>query len=706
MFLPVATIMVVVLRFSLEVDAELLGSPNDAAKICWSNKEISVDKTRIPLIVYYLKSCADTLSLLHSPCKRELSAILSQKIHDAIPAINKAYYEGNVDYSFVHDLHKLHGSNQCLRTQDSMSLGKVRRKRSWIKIRNPRSARKRVMPLIIRANQTEKEEACNTLIVSPSSGRRIRKKVPLPYLDNVEKPKRIAVPFVSKPLYDLTDSDARSLLVKYYITGVKCLSLSSEHNQDILVFNRNFYIWLLKCVLPRIEQDSQLYPAFGGVFKILETIHDKGLIDLEREIESDIGNEICVQPSLLHRTEKLAHSEATSKRSGKVAIASSSFCIIITLVLTTFLFLTWLLIVFLFLFCRCCRYHRMKRDSETDANNSCSKEQLLQDELTIEDNSRIGAKICKNEPKPLTNEIRPVSTEFQPLITSTPDRDLKRCAERGVTKCPFQNRCQRITPLSPIPSEERDKEKPKNTGFSKFLAPIKREKEESLVLTDQRNDNKECKLVSVITNTDENPSHSSRNDETFPCSNDMPKWQCSKRKSKWQCSQEKKLPGGGISETTIKVFPKDVKLDHGSTMQTGSCPFKRKKQGAEATKEPCKVQPDRAKKGTSNSSISRKTSTGSVKSDVINVDSNYKCKIKFVGAPPKCEQCSDNLYNDVMNMLSVYKEESTMESATDTSEESVTSETEPENQVTESSKTKSGNNSGKEGKELKMVPDK
>ncbi|XP_011699543.1 PREDICTED: uncharacterized protein LOC105456880 [Wasmannia auropunctata] len=104
--------------------------------------------------------------------------------------------------------------------------------------------------------------------------------IPLPILDNEAEPNSIALPFKTDSLQSLYSEKSAFILVKYYITSVKCITSRSSTKTRLRTFNRDFYAWLQRSVRRHLD-DEKWYPAFGGVLRVLATLR-----------ESDIGGDI------------------------------------------------------------------------------------------------------------------------------------------------------------------------------------------------------------------------------------------------------------------------------------------------------------------------------------------------------------------------------------------------------------------------------
>ncbi|OXU30447.1 hypothetical protein TSAR_016677 [Trichomalopsis sarcophagae] len=111
----------------------------------------------------------------------------------------------------------------------------------------------------------------------------------LPFLDDEIKPNSIALPFKDHNLWSLYEEESVAILSTYYETCVNCLFSKENHQKILADFNRDFYKWLLRSVYPRLN-DDKLYPAFGGVLKIIAF--------LKNGVENEEMNSISTSTSI------------------------------------------------------------------------------------------------------------------------------------------------------------------------------------------------------------------------------------------------------------------------------------------------------------------------------------------------------------------------------------------------------------------------
>lgn len=97
--------------------------------------------------------------------------------------------------------------------------------------------------------------------------------VPLPKIETSEDENlsTIWLPLKRKHIFNIQSKTSAFILFRYYTMVTQCY-LYQGINQSI--FNRKLKIWISENVIPYLD-DDQLYPAFGAVLRIMETIRDE-----------------------------------------------------------------------------------------------------------------------------------------------------------------------------------------------------------------------------------------------------------------------------------------------------------------------------------------------------------------------------------------------------------------------------------------------
>ena len=190
----------------------------------------------------------------------------------ALPCTKRQYYAGLVRYRHVQDLYNLY---QDLVTFLMTNGG------NWRKPKEDFDNRMSLKPLVVSPTSTQTENMCKKLITfNKNYGKACEDKentlsVPLPVMDNAQKPCAIVLPLRDPNfnLLSLYSPKSPNVLQLYYVTSVNCLNNSAD---SAMIFKLQFYRWLKSRVLPRL-QDDRWYPAFGGVLPILAALEREGV---------------------------------------------------------------------------------------------------------------------------------------------------------------------------------------------------------------------------------------------------------------------------------------------------------------------------------------------------------------------------------------------------------------------------------------------
>lgn len=99
----------------------------------------------------------------------------------------------------------------------------------------------------------------------------------MPFFDSKVNPSSIAVPFKAYSLRNIESKSAAYIVVKYYETVIKCLTIRNANQTDFIRFNNNVYSWLHGEVLYHLN-DEKFYSAFGGVLRIDSALRKMGIL--------------------------------------------------------------------------------------------------------------------------------------------------------------------------------------------------------------------------------------------------------------------------------------------------------------------------------------------------------------------------------------------------------------------------------------------
>ncbi|KAK5638372.1 hypothetical protein RI129_012667 [Pyrocoelia pectoralis] len=257
----------------------VLFSELDVAKECWNPDDVALLTTRfffedilpdknslnihdnsyVNDLVDYFRLLLDVITL------RALIDVLGGYLYRyVLPTARYSYYAGYINYGSIEKLNKLFDELKCfLRTNGQ----------GWIKAHGPCGrnepmyyfdSRRRGMYLRVISSQIE-------ILTGLFSAKNV--EIPLPFLDSRADPSAIALPFKAHPLLEIESKTASYVLVKYYVTSMKCLHYHNANQTDLKLFTSTLYAWIENQVLPLLNNDK-FYSAFGGVLRIKETLKD------------------------------------------------------------------------------------------------------------------------------------------------------------------------------------------------------------------------------------------------------------------------------------------------------------------------------------------------------------------------------------------------------------------------------------------------
>lgn len=343
----------------------VLFKPADLNKNCWNQREISLLGTRkvmqdlipkhlpkdLEQLLKYLKTAQE---IIESDCSENedganvlvrlaLADIIGGYLQSvAIPVARESYYSGELNYDTISQLQDmLDGMKEKLGTNGD----------SWSRQIDARKFSKKVSALDFTGRQTC---ACNALFLNYDCPEG-KSKIPLPYLDDDERPAAIALPLTFRNLYPLKHPSSTHVLLRYYTLSVNCLKNSTH--EDLMTFNENLHSWITDIVYPRLYDEDEWYAGFAGVLRILETMRRKGLTSPVYPVVADRLNLTTLESSLSKR--EFCNDENHS-----------------------FEYYLLLLIIFILLlccFCFCCVYAKAKdrKNHETDMKEFDSADALL-----------------------------------------------------------------------------------------------------------------------------------------------------------------------------------------------------------------------------------------------------------------------------------------------------------------------------------------
>ncbi|XP_014279352.1 uncharacterized protein [Halyomorpha halys] len=281
----------------------VLFKQTDLVKECWSDEELVLLYTRrlmqelipkripcrLPLLLEFIKLTLE--SARDIACSVKAHRLIMLAISDAfggylqaygVPITNTKYYEGTVSYCTARQVNELQNSfKKTLDTDGGGWTGPVYVKHS-----------KHIDPFVV---SSFKPTCCSNLITNSDLGKSVfcngndndndpqPEKIPLPFLDDLGSPRAIAVPFRERSLYSLFTRNASDILLRYYASALRCLGPPADQTcNDVSSspqagqFLTAYHSWLCKGVMPHLHDDIW-YPGFGGVYRIMEAMAQKGL---------------------------------------------------------------------------------------------------------------------------------------------------------------------------------------------------------------------------------------------------------------------------------------------------------------------------------------------------------------------------------------------------------------------------------------------
>lgn len=202
---------------------------------------------------------------MHNDSK--FSHLLSYLKHQILPVAKFSFYSGNVTFSVIQNVFNLY--ERCKELLDTNGNG-------WADpISDFSQFTFTVEPLAITKQSTDDDamKSCANLAMNQNDDDNEEDMlVALPKMETEEGEElaTIWLPLKRKHIFNINSKTSAFILFRYYVMVTQCYSYQGI-NQSI--FNRKLKLWLVENVLPYLE-DENLYPAFGAVLRILETIKE------------------------------------------------------------------------------------------------------------------------------------------------------------------------------------------------------------------------------------------------------------------------------------------------------------------------------------------------------------------------------------------------------------------------------------------------
>lgn len=184
-----------------------------------------------------------------------------------LPIAKFSFYSGNVTYSVVQNIFNLY--ERCKELLDTNGNG-------WNDPTTDFSQFKiDIEPLDVKKLSTGDDamRACVNLAMNQNDDDNEEDMlVPMPKIETEEGEElsTIWLPLKRKHIFNVHSETSAFILFRYFVMVSQCYS---HQGINQAIFNRKLNLWLVENILPYLE-DDQLYPAFGGVLRILQTVKD------------------------------------------------------------------------------------------------------------------------------------------------------------------------------------------------------------------------------------------------------------------------------------------------------------------------------------------------------------------------------------------------------------------------------------------------
>lgn len=131
----------------------------------------------------------------------------------------------------------------------------------------------KIIPLMIPKTSDDDEamKACSNLVTNQNDDDTEEDMlVPLPKIETEENDdlSTIRLPLKRKHTFNINSKKSAFILLRYFVSVTQCFKYQGI-NQSL--FNKKLNLWIADNVLPYLD-DDQLYPAFGAVLRIVESI--------------------------------------------------------------------------------------------------------------------------------------------------------------------------------------------------------------------------------------------------------------------------------------------------------------------------------------------------------------------------------------------------------------------------------------------------
>ena len=185
--------------------------------------------------------------------------------HRILPLAKFSFYSGNASYAVVQNVLNLY--ERCKELLDTNGNG-------WSDpITDFAQFRPKMEPLDLKRQSSEDDsmKACVNLAMNQNDNDNEEDMlVPLPKMETDENGElsTIWLPLKRKHIFNINSKSSAFILFRYFVLVSQCYAYQGISQS---IFNQKLKLWLVEEALPCLN-DEKLYPGFGAVLRILETV--------------------------------------------------------------------------------------------------------------------------------------------------------------------------------------------------------------------------------------------------------------------------------------------------------------------------------------------------------------------------------------------------------------------------------------------------
>lgn len=188
--------------------------------------------------------------------------------HFLLPVAKYSFYAGNVTFITANNLFELYERCKELLNTNGNSWKEPITDFSGFSFKIEQI----FLPKTMENNEDQMKACVNLMLNQDDTDNDEDMLVALPKIEveETEDLSTIWLPFKRKHIFNLHSRTSAFILFRYFIQVSKCYNYQGAQQA---IFNQKLRRWLQENVLPYLN-DDKLYPAFGAVLRILETIKD------------------------------------------------------------------------------------------------------------------------------------------------------------------------------------------------------------------------------------------------------------------------------------------------------------------------------------------------------------------------------------------------------------------------------------------------